>query len=81
MTEFDNHYNDETLVSVDCNALQLGNIGLELIIKEDSGFASQTARVVKSVFGWMYQWLGPVGEIMEAVSNGDGKYLFVFQVS
>ena len=81
MTEFDKRHNDEILVSVDCSALQLGNVGLEVVLSEDSGFATKTAQVVKSVLGWTYQWLGPLGEVMEAVANGDGKYLFVFDVT
>lgn len=81
MTEFDDYHNDETLVSVDCSSLQLGSVGLEVVISENSGVATQSAQVVKSVFGWTYQWFGPMGEVMDTVATGDGKYIFDFDVT
>lgn len=42
---------------------------------------SPVAEVTEDAFGFMFEFLGPVGDVIEGAASGTAEYLLVFEAS
>lgn len=81
MTETDDHVDDYVQVQIDCKSIQLGDNGFTIELEEDSGIVSNVAEVTETAFGFMFDFIGPVGDVVEGANFGKAEYLAVFKAT
>ena len=67
MIEFDETKNDVTMVTLDCDNLQIGQNVIEIKLYENAPVISTSAKILKSLLGSKFDFLLPSSSIYPAI--------------